>query len=745
MIAKVEPLLTTRNVSGPFDYRLPESMNDVAVGSVLVVPFGRRRVVGVVVAMADRSELPAERLAEPIEALEAGVPPELVELGRWVGEEYCSTPARGLGLVLPPGIGTGAEARRVRPLVELEVEATEDGLDAIARGERLGLRQRAVLRALAAGPKLARRLASTAGSDRATIRRLETRGLVATREVERRRRHHSPGVGAVRDGIELTGDQQRAVERVTAAIPRAGERASAGLEHRTLLLHGVTGSGKTEIYLEAARESLARARGAIVLVPEIALTPQTMDRFRRRFGDSVALLHSRMPAGARYDEWRRIRSGEARICVGPRSAVFAPVRDPGLIVIDEEHDPSYKQESDPRYDAREVARRRAADAGAVLLCGTATPRPESWHELERLELPSRVDGRRLPPVEIVDMRGGPSGPLHEHTREAFGEVAEAGGKAILMINRRGWSTHLACRSCGHAWDCPECDVSLILHRPPARTRSGAAGDGAGLLRCHHCGHSEPKPESCPECSSVTIARIGAGTQRVEAELSELLAPLEVFRLDSDSALGGRHVDVLRRFEAASSGVLVGTQMVAKGHDFPDVTLSVILDADGALRQPDFRSEERTFALITQLAGRSGRGEAGGRVLVQALATGAPSIRHAGRHDAAGFLAEELERRRALRYPPFSHLVEVAVSSEDEEHAERAAERMHELIADRLGADDDLLGPAPLFRLRGRHRRRLLLKSERRREAVRAVREAVAAAVSGHLLRDVAISVDVDPQ
>src|SRR5262245_36529793 len=727
-IAKVEPLLTTRNVSGAFDYRLPPGMSEVEVGSVLVVPFGRRRVVGVVVGLADRSDLPRDRLAEPLEALEAGVPPELVALGRWVGEEYCSTTARGLGLVLPPGVGTGAEARRVRPLVELEVEATDKGRDAIAGGERLGLRQRAVLSALAAGPRLARQLAASAGSDRSTLRRLEARGLVQTREVERRRRHHSPGVGAVREGIELTDDQRSVLEAVVAAIP-GGEGDAAP---RSLLLHGVTGSGKTEVYLHAVAEALARGRGAIVLVPEIALTPQTMDRFRRRFGDSVALLHSRMPAGARYDEWRRLRSGEARICVGPRSAVFAPVADLGLIVIDEEHDSSYKQESDPRYDAREIARRRATGSGAVLLCGTATPRPESWHELERLELPSRVDGRPLPPVEIVDMRGGVPGPLHPRTREAFAQVAERGGKAILLINRRGWSTHLTCRSCGHAWECPNCDVSLILHR-----------DGA--LGCHHCGHAEPKPEACPECASVTIARVGSGTQRVEAELNELLAPLDVFRLDSDSAAGRGHAEVLRRFEAADSGVLVGTQMVAKGHDFPDVTLSVVLDADGALRLPDFRSEERTFALITQLAGRSGRGEAGGRVLVQALTTGAPSIRHAARHDSAGFLAEELERRRALRYPPFSHLIEIGLAGEADDRVEASAEAMRERVADRLGAGDALLGPAPQFRLRGKNRRRLLIKAERRHETVTAVRDAVASAVRDRTLRELAISVDVDPQ
>jgi primosomal protein N' (replication factor Y) len=721
-IAKVEPLLTTRSVSGPFDYRLPEAMAGVEVGSVLVVPFGRRRVKGVVVGLAEHSELPPDRLAEPIEALEAGVPPELVELGRWVGEEFCSTPARGLGLVLPPGTGTGAEARRVRPLVELEVEATAEGRQAVAGGERLGTRQRAVLRALQAGPRTARRLAASAGADRATLRRLERRGLVRTREVERHRRPPSPSVGAVAEGVSLTGPQRKAAATIVEALGEGGE----------LLLHGVTGSGKTEVYLEAASEALSRGLGTIALVPEIALTPQTVDRFRRRFGDAVALLHSRMSAGARYDEWRRLHSGEARICVGPRSAVFAPVRELGLVVVDEEHDSSYKQESDPRYDAREVARKRAADRRAVLVCGSATPRAESWRELPRLELSERIDGRPLPPVEVVDMRSGVRGPLHPRTIGAFAEVARAGEKAILLINRRGWSTHLACRSCGHAWQCPDCDVSLVLHRE-------------GGLRCHHCGHLEARPERCPSCESVTIARIGSGTQRLEAELTELLAPLEIFRLDSDSAAGGGHAELLHRFERASSGVLVGTQMVAKGHDFPEVTLGVVLDADATLRLPDFRSEERTFALITQLAGRSGRGAAGGRVLVQTLAPAAPSIRRAAEHDAAGFLGEELERREALRYPPFSHLVEVVLAAEREERLERAAASIRELLAEALPADAELLGPAPLFRLRGKHRRRLLVKSERRRASSEAVRAAVAEAVAGGRLRQVAISVDVDPQ
>lgn len=725
-IAKVEPLLTTRSVRGPFDYRLPDSMPGVEVGSVLVVPFGRRRVKGIVVGLAETSEVPEAKLAEPLEALEAGVPPELVELGRWVGEQYCSTPARGLGLTLPPGTGGGADARRVKSLSELEVEATPEGEAALAGGEaRLGLRQRAVLRALAAGPRTTRALASAAGSDRATIRRLERRGYVTTREVERRRRPVVDAVGAANEGVELNPAQRAAADAITASLDGDGPRGR--------LLHGVTGSGKTEVYLEAVAAALERRRGAIVLVPEIALTPQTMSRFQRRFGDGVALLHSQMPAGARYDEWRRLKSGAARIAVGPRSAVFAPIESLGLIVVDEEHDPSYKQESDPRYDAREVAAHRAEQMGAVLVAGTATPRPESWRSLPRLELPERVDGQRLPPVEVADMREGVRGPLHPRTVEALSQVRAEGGKAIILINRRGWSVHLACRGCGRAWQCPDCDVSLVQHR-------------SGTLNCHHCGHVEPGPGSCPDCGSVTIARVGSGTQRIEAELERLLAPLPVFRMDSDATAASEgHSGLLRRFEAAETGVLVGTQMVAKGHDFPAVTLGVVLDADSSLRLPDFRSEERTFALITQLAGRSGRGPRGGKVIVQALATGAASIRLACAHDAPGFLAQELARREELRYPPFSHLIEVALSGELEPPLDRAAERLAAILSERLPSAAELLGPATIFRRRGRHRRRLIVKAADRLPAVDAVREAVEAAVRVRALSDVSLYVDVDPQ
>ena len=727
-IAKVEPLTTARALRGPFDYRLPVELGEVGVGTVLRVPFGRRRLLGVVVDLAERSELPPERLAEPIEALEAGVPPELVRLGLWVAREYCSTPSRGLSLVLPPG--TGASGRRVRTRLELRARATDAGLAALEGGQRLGVRQRAVLEALRAGELGAGEIAARCGSNRAALRRLEQRGLIDTHSVALRRRPQERAVGAAARPAELTAEQRSAVQRVAAAMD-----AQQGAD-RELLLHGVTGSGKTEVYLAAAEDALARGRGVIVLVPEIGLTPQAVARFRSRLGDRVAVLHSALGAGERYDEWRRLRSGNADVCVGPRSAVFAPVADLGLIVVDEEHDASYKQEGDPCYDARHVARRRAAEAGAVLLAGTATPRPETWQALPRIELPRRVDGLGMPPVEVVDMRGADprGGPLGNQTLEALERVRRDAGKAIVLVNRRGFAPYVCCRSCGHHWGCPQCDVSLVAHRATQR------------LACHHCGHTEAPPRACPECGSVTLARAGAGTERIEELIAKRLAPLPAFRLDSDAATGrGAHAEILSRFEEASSGVLVGTQMVGKGHDFPQVTLSVILDADATLRFPDFRAEERTFATVTQLAGRSGRGQQGGRVIVQTLSPEAPSIALAARHDAPGFLAGELERRRALRYPPFSHLIAVNLAAEHQDTLDRAADRIAELLRELTPADTDVLGPAVLFRLRGRHRRRLLLKASQRENTVTAARDGLERLISERALRGVALSVDVDPQ
>lgn len=502
-------------------------------------------------------------------------------------------------------------------------------------------------------------------------------------------------------GPPLTRDQAAALEQLLAADP--GEQ---------LLLHGVTGSGKTEVYLRAAAEVLAAGKTVLVLVPEIALTPQIISRFVERFGDTVAVIHSKLTAGERFDEWMRLRSGEARICIGARSAVFAPISEIGLIIVDEEHDSSYKNEGDPRYDARHVAARRAEDHGAVLVAGSATPRAESWQRLRRLSLPNRVDQMPLPQVEIIDLRGA-SGAIHPDTFQALVDSR----KSIVLLNRRGWSNYLSCSSCGHAWECPECDVTLVLHR------------ASGSISCHHCGHRERVPERCVECGSVSIARHGTGTERLETEL-----PGEVFRLDGDAADAGA---VLRAFEQADEGILLGTQVVAKGHDFPDVELGVVVDADQTLRFPDFRAEERTFSLVTQLAGRSGRGSERGRVIVQTFSPDAPALTLAAQHDAATFLEQELGRREALRYPPFSTLIRIVCASPQPEAAHEAASELQQALPGSLG-------PAPLFRLRGRSARRSI-KADDRPAAVAAVNLAVGRAAKGASRKALSISVDVEPQ
>ena len=539
--------------------------------------------------------------------------------------------------------------------------------------------------------------------------------LVAPAKRARRgeRRPTPPGLPAEAAPEQLTPEQEAAVGRIVGAIDAGGGR---------FLLYGATGSGKTEVYLQACAAALERGLGAIVLVPEIALTPQALGRFRSRFGERVALLHSGLTEAERRDERERIAAGEARVVVGARSAVFAPVRGLGLICVDEEHDGSYKQESDPRYDARTVAAKRAALEGAVAVYGSATPRPESWQALERLELGGRLGGR-LPPVRVVDLRREAGYPLSAPLLAELGKLEERGGKAILLLNRRGFAPAIHCRTCGVTRRCPSCDVALVLHE-------------GGLLRCHHCGHEEPTPALCPECGSTELARIGAGTQRLERELQARVPGLERIRLDADTR---DPAAALERFAAAERAVLLGTQMVAKGHHFEGVALAAVVDADTGLALPDFRAEERTFQLLTQLAGRSGR-DAPGKVLIQTFQPDARPFELAARHDVERFLAGELDRRRELGYPPFRHLVRVVVSGRDPETPMQA---LSELRGELGGAD--VLGPAPMLRLRGRHRAQLVAKTER--PGALAARAARALAAAAPAMRKAGLSavVDVDPQ
>ncbi len=518
----------------------------------------------------------------------------------------------------------------------------------------------------------------------------------------------------------LTAAQATAIERIVTALD-----VGAG-QH--VLLEGPTGSGKTEVYLQACAAALERGLGTIVLVPEISLAPQTVGRFRQRFGDVVAILHSSLGDAERRDERDRVARGEARIVVGARSAIFAPMRGVGLIVVDEEHDAAYKQESDPRYDARTVAAKRAALEGAVAVYGSATPRPESWLGLERLALPSRI-GAAMPRVRLVDLRREAGYPLSAPLLRELGRVAEERGRAILLLNRRGVAPAVHCKACGLSRRCPLCDVALTLHRD-------------GLLHCHHCGASERVPETCPSCGSVEVARIGAGTQRLETELARAVPELERLRLDADTASApGAAMETLERFRAAKGVVLIGTQMVAKGHHVSGVSLAAVVDADTGLALPDFRAEERTFQLVAQLAGRAGR-DAPGVVLVQTFQPEAIPLIHAVGHDVHGFLAGELERREALGYPPFRHIVSIVVTGPDPDAPTHVLREIRGRV-ERPGLT--VLGPAPLLRLRGRHRAQLVVKTTEPRRVARDLAALLSAATPALRRDGLTAVVDVDPQ
>jgi primosomal protein N' (replication factor Y) len=620
--------------------------------------------------------------------------------------------ARAFTYEVPAEVGVGAVVRipfgrsRARGLVTAIVDAPPEGVEARPIDGIVGEIPATLV-------DLALWLADYYGSTPA-----RALALVAPESPKRRKEQAPP---AERQALAGEAAPAALSEAQTAAVARIVDGGAGNL-----LLHGATGSGKTEVYLQACAAMLERGFGAIILVPEIALAPQTVGRVRARFGDRVAILHSGLTEAERRDERERIVSGEAPVVVGARSAVFAPLPSLGVICVDEEHDASYKQESDPRYDARTVAAKRAALEGAVAIFGSATPRPESWHALERLELGGRI-AAPLPSVRVVDLRDEKGYPLSSPLLEELGRLAERGGKAILLLNRRGVAPALHCRACGETRRCPNCDVAFTLH-------------GDGSLRCHHCGSREPAGETCPTCGSPELARIGAGTQRLERELEKRVPELERIRLDADAIAKPEQLRAaLERFAGAERAVLVGTQMVAKGHHFAGVELAAVVDADTGLGLPDFRAEERTFQLLTQLAGRSGR-DAPGRVIVQTFQPESRAVEHAARHDVAGFLAGELERRRVLGYPPFRHLVRVLVSGPEPADTIRALEEL------KAGLPEfELLGPAPLLRLRGKHRAQLVGKTERPRALASRAAALLAAAAPPMRRAGLAAVVDVDPQ
>ena len=729
--AQVQPLVAARALDRPLDYAVPPEMADRAVvGALVACPLGPRRVLGVVLGRAPATF--SGTLAPLAGVVDAPpVAAELMDLVAWTARYYRAPLASCLRLALPPGAETtlrrgrdgtwllGRPPSGARPL---EVR--------LGDGAPGSPRRRAVRDVVAAagGRVSAAALCREAGTTMATLRRMAEEGVLTI----------SPGAPPDPSGLWATPgedapppDLTDAQREALAAVERAMAEDLA-VDGRALLIHGVTGSGKTEVYLRAIAAARARRRGSLVLVPEIALTPQMLARLRGRLGTGVAIWHSGLGRSERSAEDRRIRAGEADVVVGARSAVFAPVANLGLVIVDEEHDASYKQDATPRYDARQVAWRRAAALDAALVYGSATPRPETWAALRRVRLPARADGAPHPPVEVVDMRQQRAGPISRPLLRALDEVTSRGEKAIVLLNRRGLALMALCRSCGWVARCQDCDVTLVLHGSPPR------------LECHHCGAAHRAPSLCPSCGATDVARQGTGTEGLERALASVLPDLRLVRLDaSTTAAAGGVPGILADFRRPGPAVLLGTQMVAKGHDLAHVGLAAVLDADAPLSRPDFRAEERAFSLIVQAAGRAGRRGAPGRVIVQAWEPAARAVRLAAALDVEGFLEGELARRRAHGYPPYAHLVRAVLDGPDQGPVAAAARDVADTI--REAGEVHVLGPAPLHRLRGRWRRALLVRAERAGPAADALALAIEHASERMRAAGIRVAVDVDPQ
>ncbi|HEY5506929.1 MAG TPA: primosomal protein N', partial [Coriobacteriia bacterium] len=589
--------------------------------------------------------------------------------------------------------------------------------------------QRAVLDALAEGPVRVAELSAELGAVDAALRVLGAAGAVEF-QLRRRMRGSLPKPRSAPRHEHLSEGQSDSLQAIASAAPGSA-----------ILLEGVTGSGKTEVYLRAIEDVVATGGSAVVLVPEISLTPQTVGRFRSRFGEAIAVLHSRLSAGERYDQWDRVRSREASVVVGPRSALFAPVTDLRLVIIDEEHDGSYKQGSAPRYHARAAAERLCAATGAVLVLGSATPSLESLALVDRgryrrVSLPERVGGGSVPPVTVVDMaaefRDGHRSMFSRTLIERLTVIEEKGAKAVLLLNRRGSASFVLCRECGYVPTCTKCSVSLTYHEVGER------------LICHHCGQTSSLPPKCPKCSSPYLRQFGAGTQRVETELRAIAPGLPVVRMDADTTSGvGGHERRLAEFEALSSGVLLGTQMVAKGLDYPEVELVGVVNADTTLHMPDFRAGERTYQLLEQVAGRAGRGQAGGSVVIQTYWPDHPAIAAVAAHDPQRFIRQELEERAGLGYPPAGRLARVLLTGPDNAGVKLSASSVAEAARGAAPGGVAILGPAPapIARIKNAYRWHVLVKGPVDSD----LPGLVAAAIShASVERDVAVAPDIDP-
>ena len=719
----------------PYTYAIPDELRQlIQAGQRVRAPLGRgnRSVVGYCVAVKAADS--AQRKLKPITELLDRDPlldPGMLELTRWIGERYLCGWGQVLDSVIPAGVRRKSGTREVQSFVMSPNAEEKLGTT------RLSRQQQAVVDVLrtSTSPVGATDLCERAGCGPGPLTSLRKKGLITAIRIRSDITGDELTSFDQQSDLELNEQQQLALDRILRPI-----RAS---QHETLLLHGVTGSGKTEVYIRAIREVVSYGRQAIVLVPEISLTPQTIRRFRNRF-QSVAVLHSHMTDAERHWQWQQIASGGIEVIVGARSAVFAPTPNLGLIVIDEEHEPSFKQDSTPRYHAREVARKRCLDEKVPLILGSATPTLESWLRAQRnldtlVSMPDRVAGRPLPPVLIVDTRNDPrisrGSSIGRAMFQSITSALKAKGQVILFLNLRGYSPTVWCRSCGAGIKCPNCDVTLTLHR-----------DRMAVV-CHSCDYETSPPKTCPTCSSPAVRFIGTGTQRLDEEVKNTFPEATVLRMDSDSMKKpGSHDEALEKFRSGEVQILLGTQMIAKGLDFPNVTLVGVVDADTMLRQPDMRAAERTFQLIAQVAGRTGRSERGGRVLVQTTCPDDPAVKFASKHDFIGFAQHELAERFDQQAPPFTNTARIILRGLDEVRTRQTAQAVAErLRSARQGATTavQVIGaaPAPVIRLRN-HWRFHLRMSAKNHELIRELWQSVEKSLS--LPDDVEFAIDVDP-
>ena len=704
LYAQVIVDISNQDIDRLFTYSVPENISELIPGMRVLVPFGRQKnIEGLVLQLSRETELPQASL-KPITAVLQNMPVltrEQLQIALWIKKEYHASYAEAVRLFLPAGLRAGRVRTQYTTMLRLKLTAGET--EEVLAQTRPGTKAYRILSALAEyGDTEKTQLTHLVGECSAVIKKLASEGYLELYKIERQRSPYLDLVPEHAQWLTLTRRQQEVLDKILR-----------GKDHFSVsLLHGVTGSGKTEVYMQAIKNVVAEGKTAIVLVPEISLTPQMVLNFRKKLGDGIAILHSALGAGERFDEWRRILTGDAQIVIGARSAVFAPCENVGIIIVDEEHEGSYISETHPRYDAVEVAIKRGEYNCCPVILGSATPSVVRYYkamqgQYDLLEMPRRVNGRELPQGEGVDMAEefakGNRSMFSEKLYELMRQTLQQKNQIMLFLNRRGYSSFVMCRACGETITCQNCDVSLTYHSKIDK------------LKCHYCGYEIPLPATCPFCGSKFIKQFGAGTQKVEEEFLKLFPQISVVRMDVDTTRGkDAHYHLLKKLADGSAQVLIGTQMIAKGHDFPNVTLVGVIAADGMLRLPDYRSRERAFSLITQVSGRAGRAQRNGRVVVQTYSPKHFVIECAAHHDYKTFYQKEIEERRAMWYPPFARFIRILYSSPNAENAYEGSVKAFERV---LGVLKDFSGEvlyrersaAPINRLKELYRHQILIK------------------------------------